>query len=789
MKSSSVICVFKVAKTWRHVRNSALSVALIISSLVVVLAGTNGPVRAADGTLIRTFDAQVQEGTILKALVLPDGKIVLGGRYLKIQGQSAPAYARLQANGVLDPTFASDQPSKNEIGEVSAMAYQPDGKLLVGGYFGIRRVNTDGTLDSTFRTTIEMPDNLGSDDYSIREIAVLPDGKVLLAGRFSKVNGTSRQGLARVDSSGNLDQGFQPGTGVGNVLALKTLDNGQILIGQLNLGATLARLSDGLMLLNADGSVDRSFYAGIDLSVQAIEVQPDGKIVIAGDFTQVGGDWCQVGSGANYTYCGIRTSRVYLARLLSNGTVDVSFTPSVLEAPPGQYGVRKSLRSLALQSDGKILATGDCAYFPNLVYGRCVFRVSADGSLDQGFATRLGEPGVGVLLNPSGGVLVYGSFDNITETPTVWIRNLALFEGSSPPYPSSTTTTSTSTTTTTTTSTSTTTTSTTTSTTTPISSTSSVVSVTTTSSTTTSSSTTSSSTTPTTSAGYSPSADQSDSGACLLVARLSVSEKVYVGDEVGVSGLRSVSTCGDVRSFEWDLNGDGKYEIFQRPGEIGAGKSLMRVSSSGQLSLGLRIIDERGNTDSARALITAVLRPPPGVVGVTINNGDRFSRTKNVTVALVWPDGARDVRISTNSRFDKRSTFEPALSPNLEIPLKVSRKDDRILRVYVRFEGDGIDSSRTYSDFIRFDPEPPVIEKIAARQTGSDFVLAVKARDFDSKVDLVEYRSRLLLGRRKFSEKIAIRIPKSFNSLNVLSGFRFRIRDGAGNWTDWYLVA
>ena len=112
-----------------------------------------------------------------------------------------------------------------------------------------------------------------------------PDGKVLVAGSFSVVNGTNRQGIARLNANGSLDSSFNPGTGV----------NG---------------------------------------TVYSVALQPDGKVLIGGEFTSVNG-----------------TNRSRFARLNVNGSLDSSFNPGT--------GPVKVIRSIALQSDGKVLIGGD----------------------------------------------------------------------------------------------------------------------------------------------------------------------------------------------------------------------------------------------------------------------------------------------------------------------------------------------------------------------------------------------------------------------------------------------
>jgi uncharacterized delta-60 repeat protein len=83
---------------------------------------------------------------------------------------------------------------------VNSIALQPDGKILIGGYFDtyngttrnrIARLNTDGSLDASFNP------GTGAND-GVRSIALQPDGKILIGGLFTAYNGTGRNRVARI---------------------------------------------------------------------------------------------------------------------------------------------------------------------------------------------------------------------------------------------------------------------------------------------------------------------------------------------------------------------------------------------------------------------------------------------------------------------------------------------------------------------------------------------------------------------------------------------------------------
>src|SRR6185503_18710842 len=157
--------------------------------------------------------------------VQPDGKIVIGGQFTAVNGTSRNYIARLNADGTLDNSFNSGSGPDNAI---VSLALQPDGKLLIGGFFSsvngiprnrIARLNTNGSLDTSF--------DAGSvaAGTSVRSIALQSDGKVLIGGEFAKA-------IARLNVDGSLDTSFNPGTGANNqVRSIAVQSDGKVLIG------------------------------------------------------------------------------------------------------------------------------------------------------------------------------------------------------------------------------------------------------------------------------------------------------------------------------------------------------------------------------------------------------------------------------------------------------------------------------------------------------------------------------------------------------------------------------
>ena len=185
---------------------------------------------------------------------------------------------------------------------LAATATQPDGRVLIGGYFkqingtdrkGYARLHPDGVLDSSFQDSAGW--GVGPGNHSVESLVLQPDGKVLIGGGFPTISGVYRGGVARLNADGSLDAGFQvelaAGDGYGVVRALILQPDGRTLIGghfsDVN-GVSRTRIAR----LNADGSLDTSFQdgmSGADSDVLSIVLQPDKRVLIAGTFTAVNG--------------------------------------------------------------------------------------------------------------------------------------------------------------------------------------------------------------------------------------------------------------------------------------------------------------------------------------------------------------------------------------------------------------------------------------------------------------------------------------------------------------------
>jgi uncharacterized delta-60 repeat protein len=244
----------------------------IIAGFIGTQEARGGVVRLnPDGSMDEHFVAELWGGSASAIALQPDRKILVGGGWNFVGGYAINSVVRLNPDGSLDAGFA-DPRIRGEFRHVSALALQPDGKILIGGSFtsvsghsrrGIARLNADGTLDTSFnpgtgisfRPVWEASD--GYDYWDIYALALQPDGKVLVGGKFERVNGIPRRNLARLNSDGSVDPGFMPGNAPGQAFGLALQPDGKVLLagspsafytGEVAEFPTLVRLHGGDLL-------------------------------------------------------------------------------------------------------------------------------------------------------------------------------------------------------------------------------------------------------------------------------------------------------------------------------------------------------------------------------------------------------------------------------------------------------------------------------------------------------------------------------------------------------------
>jgi uncharacterized delta-60 repeat protein len=337
----------------------------------------------------------------------PDGKILVGGGFSTYNGAIRSGVARLHADGSLDTTFAPPISS----GSVACLAVQPDGKVLVGGNLshgsdsaprtGITRLNANGTTDASFNP------GTGAGTEQVSHVAVQPDGKIIIGGFFTSYNGVARKGLARLNPDGNLDATFNPGAGplgeFGTVYSMLLQPDGKLLVGGAFLRFDWAD-RDGLVRLNPDGTVDTTFEPHNPTErffVYGLALQPDGKVVAGGGFY----DYINF-NGANPTA---------VTRYNADGSADNTFKD------PG-LGTRVLTQFIALQPDGKLVIGGNRLAAQGGLRYHSLYRLNPDGTKDAtfddaGIAAHSHGGTADAALQPDGRIIVGGTFATNPSDP------------------------------------------------------------------------------------------------------------------------------------------------------------------------------------------------------------------------------------------------------------------------------------------------------------------------------------------------------------------------------------
>jgi uncharacterized delta-60 repeat protein len=301
---------------------------------------------------------------------------LVGGGFTTFTGSSQNKLIRLNSNGSKDTTFDI---GTGFINSVYSIAIQSDGKILAGGVFssyqgvnqfGLIRLNSNASKDTTF--------NIGNGfNSNVESVVLQSDEKVLVGGYFTTYSGSSQNQLIRLNSNGSKDTTFDIGSGFGGSFShVKTIaiqSDGKILVGG---GFTTFSGSsqNRLIRLNSNGSKDTTFNigSGFDSDIEDIQIQSDGKILVGGFFSSFSG-----------------SSQSRLIRLNSNGSKDTTFDI-------GDDGFNNSIDSIAIQSDGKILAGGDFTIFSGQPQSYFI-RLNSNGSNDNQTITISGTTQDGTL--------------------------------------------------------------------------------------------------------------------------------------------------------------------------------------------------------------------------------------------------------------------------------------------------------------------------------------------------------------------------------------------------------
>jgi len=317
----------------------------------------------------------VANNTVRTSAQNADDDSWLGGSFTTVNALNRQRYATVDVNGTVQA-----QTGTITNGEVLCFCQLPNGQVLVGGSFTtvsgvtrnrIARFNSDGSFDSTFNV---------SANGNVTSLALQADGSVIVGGAFSTFGGTTRYGLAKLTSTGAIDTTFgrnAPGT---SVSVITQTDGKLIVFGDMVVPTPNPGDGTYMARLNADGTVDSTFTPKPNAAVTAAAITSDGKVLVGGAYTVVGA-----------------ASKTGLNRVTSSGAHDSTFAE-----------VQAAVQSLMLQCDGKVIAGSFTA--GSLASTERLVRLSTTGTNDSTFVATARNAVYGLGLQSDGKIIITGNF-------------------------------------------------------------------------------------------------------------------------------------------------------------------------------------------------------------------------------------------------------------------------------------------------------------------------------------------------------------------------------------------
>jgi uncharacterized repeat protein (TIGR01451 family)/uncharacterized delta-60 repeat protein len=257
---------------------------------------TFDPGSGADNTIYSVAQTQLPAAVSNQPMTVA---YYVGGAFANFDGLPGSGVARLNGStnspgyqGTPDPNFNIGQGVTGSNAIVRALGVQANNQVVLGGdftsfngatYNHLVRLNIDGSVDTTFNPST------GTDTSgSVRAVLVQPDGKILIGGLFTNVNGVNLNHLARLNPDGSVDTNFNVGVGGNNTVLAIALDTAQRILvgGEFSTFSGVTR--NGITRLNPDGTVDPTinFQSGTDGGyVNSIVVQTNDEIDVGGGFS------------------------------------------------------------------------------------------------------------------------------------------------------------------------------------------------------------------------------------------------------------------------------------------------------------------------------------------------------------------------------------------------------------------------------------------------------------------------------------------------------------------------
>ncbi|UTW63956.1 T9SS type A sorting domain-containing protein [bacterium SCSIO 12741] len=348
----------------------------------------------ADGSVDFTYNTLMGLSNPADALMwMPNGKILVGGSFSTYNGKVSPHLVMIDsATGKMDTSFKSLGLTLSNT--VNKLGLQSDGKILVGGWMS---TYGDSVARNFFRLDVHgnkepgFPKGTGFNS-TVQNFVIQPDGKIICVGNFTTYNGASAKYIIRINADGTPDASFNTGTGFNNgVYEIQLQSDGKVLVAGLftSYNGTAA---NRLIRLNSNGSIDNGFLTNIGTGfnnniTSEMLLEPNGKIIVAGSFS---------------TFNGSSTNRI--VRLNSDGTRDTSFSIG--------SGPNNTVADIIRMPNGKFMVWGNFTSYAGTPI-RYLARINNNGSLDNSFnpgtSFNTGNSSSPLLEYPDGRLLVVSS--------------------------------------------------------------------------------------------------------------------------------------------------------------------------------------------------------------------------------------------------------------------------------------------------------------------------------------------------------------------------------------------
>ena len=322
--------------------------------------------------LSSSFNPGVSANSFIQSICKQsDGKVILAGQngITTYSGSAAVGIFRINTDGTKDDTFKA---SVGANGTIFDMYTQIDDKIVVGGAFlsysgsststsRLMRINPNGNQDLTYNT------GTGLNNPATR-VLVRGSGTVVVIGSFTTYSGSASSQIVQTNSNGTRDTTFNVGVGTNSsALTFATQSDDKLIAGG-NFTSYSGSGTVRLIRINTDGTKDTTFNIGgaPNATVNAVAIQPDGKIIVGGSFT---------------SYSGSASNR--LMRINTDGTKDTTFNVGTgLSATPSDNGI-------TIGPDGIIYCIGAFLSYSGSISNGIV-AVNTDGTINQTFNAGIG---------------------------------------------------------------------------------------------------------------------------------------------------------------------------------------------------------------------------------------------------------------------------------------------------------------------------------------------------------------------------------------------------------------